>query len=260
MGIPVIVAGMHRSGTSLLANLMQGAGLFVGERLQPASDTNAKGHFEDLDFQELHDEVLASHGSGLLYSARASDQFTLDERQVARAGELVGLRSDVAVWGWKDPRTTLFLDFWADLVPEAKFVFIFRAPELVVNSLRGRGDPPLLVPYPWAWFLDRLRMRRFRYGAAIRMWKNYNERTLRFARANRDRCQVLEVQQLEQQFPVALRRMRDDWGLPLNEVRVGDILDPALLTVDVSAGLKRFCRAYPGASRIYQALRGECGP
>lgn len=27
-------------------------------------------------------------------------------------------------WGWKDPITTLFLDFWEKKLPEAKYLFI----------------------------------------------------------------------------------------------------------------------------------------
>ena len=49
-GSPIIIAGMHRSGTSLAASLLQSAGLDVGERLMEGNWSNPRGHFEDLDF------------------------------------------------------------------------------------------------------------------------------------------------------------------------------------------------------------------
>ena len=50
-----IIAGMHRSGTSLTAALLQNVGVDIGQRLMGASYSNSKGHFENLDFVEFHD-------------------------------------------------------------------------------------------------------------------------------------------------------------------------------------------------------------
>jgi len=47
---PLVITGMHRSGTSLVASLFAGAGVNVGTRLIGASRGNDRGHWEDLDF------------------------------------------------------------------------------------------------------------------------------------------------------------------------------------------------------------------
>jgi hypothetical protein len=46
----LIVTGMHRSGTSLLASFLRAAGINLGENLYPADSANPLGYFEDLDF------------------------------------------------------------------------------------------------------------------------------------------------------------------------------------------------------------------
>ncbi|MDP4350266.1 hypothetical protein QSG17_25820, partial [Escherichia coli] len=42
-------------------------------------------------------------------------------------------------WGWKDPRTTLFLDFWSEFLPDARYLLVFRRPWEVVDSLFRRN-------------------------------------------------------------------------------------------------------------------------
>lgn len=57
---PLIIASMHRSGSSLVASLLQSASLQIGERLMElARDNNIKGFFENLDFVEFHMELLS---------------------------------------------------------------------------------------------------------------------------------------------------------------------------------------------------------
>ena len=49
---PVAIVGMHRSGTSMVAKLLQQAGLFLGEEadLMPPAEENPEGFFEHLGF------------------------------------------------------------------------------------------------------------------------------------------------------------------------------------------------------------------
>ena len=58
----IAVTGMHRSGTSLVASLLQSAGINIGQRLMNAGEGNVKGHFEDLDLVEFHESILKSPG------------------------------------------------------------------------------------------------------------------------------------------------------------------------------------------------------
>ncbi|ABN70622.1 hypothetical protein Smar_1536 [Staphylothermus marinus F1] len=44
----VVVLGMHRSDTSMIAGILNILGVYMGERLLGASWSNPLGHFEDL--------------------------------------------------------------------------------------------------------------------------------------------------------------------------------------------------------------------
>ena len=58
----LVIAGMHRSGTSLITHWLHDCGLQVGERLVGAGTGNVEGHFEDEDFFLLHQQILIDNG------------------------------------------------------------------------------------------------------------------------------------------------------------------------------------------------------
>ena len=61
---PIIVTGMHRSGTSMTAMLLAQHGVHMGERLIPGNRHNPRGYFEDADFVELQRSMLAAATAG----------------------------------------------------------------------------------------------------------------------------------------------------------------------------------------------------
>ena len=159
----VVITGMHRSGTSLTTSLLQSAGVFIGDRLLGSDPGNPRGHFEDLDFLEFHQQLLRSQG--------LSDEGWMDNRgkpiskaDVTSAQNLIAQRKDYQLWGWKDPRTCLFLDFWSQLLPTAKYIFVYRSPWQVVDSLFRRGDLAFQI----------------NPDLAIQTWINYNQKILDF--------------------------------------------------------------------------------
>jgi hypothetical protein len=113
---PVAVVGMHRSGTSMVAKLLQQAGLHLGDEtdLMPAADENPEGFYEHLEFVRLNDEVLNAAGAGWDCPPAAGfdwDDEALDPFRV-RAQRLAAPLAERPPWGWKDPRTSLTLPFW----------------------------------------------------------------------------------------------------------------------------------------------------
>ena len=64
----LIVAGFHRSGTSLVCQLLHRAGLFLGYDLLDAAFSNPHGHFEDTEILNLHEQILADNGRTWLVS------------------------------------------------------------------------------------------------------------------------------------------------------------------------------------------------
>ena len=173
----LVVGGMHRSTTSLAASILAASGLHLGDDLMAAGVGNEAGHFEDNDFYMLHQRILAANGLSM-------EGFTCAERidvpPAARdeAIALVSRRREAGrPWGWKDPRTVLFLDFWAELLPEARWLFVVRPPWEVVDSLFRRGDTAF----------------RGNPRFAADVWVAYNRRILEFVQARPDRTAVLRA-------------------------------------------------------------------
>lgn len=195
----VVVAGMHRSGTSLTASLLVDAGIHMGDMLLGPGLGNLAGHFEDLHVYDFHQRVLVANGLG-------SEGFTAQAEIVVPGGLVPAAERLVAhrrrhdgPWGWKDPRTTLFLDFWAEMLPEAVFLLVFRRPWEVIDSLFRRGDPSFAWNPPLA--------------AAV--WRSYNAALERFHARHPARCVVVELSQVVADPERVIARLQAAVNLPL---------------------------------------------
>jgi len=57
--MPICIAGMHRSGTSMVARLLRDCGLYLGPEEELGFDVrNGEPHWENVRFVELNDEIL----------------------------------------------------------------------------------------------------------------------------------------------------------------------------------------------------------
>lgn len=233
-----VVTGMHRSGTSLTASLLESAGVDIGKRLLGPDHVNIKGHFENLDFLEFHHEVLYSQGiSGAGWTLE--NQIQVQEQYLDKAKLIVQKNSSSYLWGWKDPRTTLFLNFWADLLPEAKFLLIYRAPWEVVDSLYRRGDD-IFNHNP---------------NFTLKIWINYNQTILNFYNQFPGRCILLDIYSISNDINFLLKAIEQKFGILLDNP-ASDIYDAELLHTQVSdlhrATLIRHC--FPEVCKVYQEL------
>lgn len=206
------------------------SGVDLGSDLLRPGPFNPEGHFEDLDFLAFHGSVLeARDPSGLALWCPPHDLgWTADER--ARAARLVAQRRGRGAWGWKDPRTVLFLEDWLELLPEACFVLVFRDPAQVVDSLRRRRDRQLLVRVLGSGLtFDGRRRGFFRYARAIEAWRLYNERVSCFAIAHPERCLVADLDAIVRDPAAVLATVQQRFDLPLVPVDWGDVFAPRLL-------------------------------
>lgn len=140
--MPIIIAGMHRAGTSMVARLLEGCGLDLGGpgHFAPPAPDNRDGYWEDLRFVALNDRILDRVGGSwdqppaLPPGWEAAPELEAERREAA---SLVAGRAEP--WGWKDPRTSLTIPFWRRLLPALKVVVCLRNPLEVADSLRARG-------------------------------------------------------------------------------------------------------------------------
>ena len=133
---PVIILGMHRSGTSCLAGSLEQAGLFLGNANRKAPH-NAKGNHENFDIMVLHDALLAANDG----SWDDPPKFVRwAPEHIQRRDDLIDTYPYDRVWGFKDPRTLLTLRGWLDALPNARLVGTFRHPLAVAKSLQARNQ------------------------------------------------------------------------------------------------------------------------
>ena len=180
----LVVTGMHRSGTSLVASLVQAAGVHVGDTLFSANESNPRGYFEDVDFYEFHEGLLLSRQKSYLYPGSIGDDFEPTPEERDRAGRLIAARGRHRLWGWKDPRTALFLEFWRALVPQARFLFVYRHPLDVLLSLLRRGE---FREHP-------------NPTAGLAAWQAYNRKLVEFHERHPDACVVAHIAGVTDRF------------------------------------------------------------
>jgi hypothetical protein len=149
----LLVAGMHRSGTSALCAALHACGVDFGQRLlDPIAGVNDEGFWEDRRLVAINDALLEVMGFPW-YAAPAD--FSPPDWSAARFGpqrrDALALLSQApgqgAVQGMKDPRLCLTLGFWLELCEQAGIspcvCTIARAPLEVAASLERRdGLPP----------------------------------------------------------------------------------------------------------------------
>ena len=236
----LIVTGMHRSGTSLATSLLQSSGVVIGDRLMGGTTGNTKGHFEDLDFVDFHRDALIAQAANREGWTTRTD-FAFSPEYLARAKALIATRNQYLIWGWKDPRTTLFLDCWSRLLVRGKFVFIYRSPWDVVDSLFRRGDE-IFKTNP---------------EIAIQTWLSYNQAILRFCHQS-DRPWILlriedviqssqfAIDSINYQFDLNLRSPQKLYDRSLFQVNAVNLHQPELIQ-----------RYFPQAFELYLQLHQQ---
>jgi hypothetical protein len=248
---------MHRSGTSLVASLLRRAGVDLGSELLPAMDHNRTGHFEDLEFQSFHERALLLRDATKRVLWLPPDRLAWSPREREEAERLVRARRSCArPWGWKDPRTVLFLDEWRGLLPGAVFLLVFRHPAQVVDSLRRRRDRQLLVKLLGSSVApDGQRRGLFRYQRAIEAWRRYNDRVLRFATAHPDHSILIELESLLGDPKGVLSRLQDRFDLDFEPVEWTAVFEPTLLSHAQHPRVARALAKRPEISALYAQLR-----
>jgi len=135
----IIVLGMHRSGTSLVAGICQKLGAHMGEYFRIGDESNPDGYFEDLDWRAMNKWIINAAG-GTWYDPPSALETTVHAMRLRPIIEsLIKTKSRFDPWGFKDPRTCLTARGLYRIIPDLKFVVV-RRPELeIVESLKKRS-------------------------------------------------------------------------------------------------------------------------
>lgn len=243
---PVCIAGMHRSGTSMVTRLLHACGLFLGreeELAGPALD-NPEGFWENLNFVGLNEEILARCGGSwdALPALPAGWESGPEvEPLLGPARELVARYDRHRHWGWKDPRNSLTIPFWRRVVPSLKVVVCIRNPLEVARSLFVRGDAT--------------------GDSQLQLWLRYHRQILS---ATPHACRIVtHYQSYFEDARAELRRVTDWLGLEApDEVveRACAQVSGALRHHFVTKDVLKFEGASDEVFEIYLRLCDEAGP
>lgn len=151
---PVLIIGMHRSGTRLLAQILDELGVFMG------ADRQADG--ESVAFMLINEAIF--HQCGTFWTEPVPVHFVLSDPEllerattVARDALVAGFASYAGgndwrpgavpeatpPFGWKDPRNTFTLPVWMQVFPRARVIHVLRHGVDVAASLARRHGAAL---------------------------------------------------------------------------------------------------------------------
>jgi len=152
----ILVAGMHRSGTSAVTRVLSIIGCSLPTNLIPASrGDNDRGFWESRSIVDLNDEMLESAGSFWDDWSMIRDEWfasPVAQKFTARASEIVEKEFDGApLIVLKDPRICRFLPLWTTAVEASGYnpsvVMSLRNPLEVAQSLQKRSHVDLTVSH-----------------------------------------------------------------------------------------------------------------
>jgi len=242
---PAIVTGMHRSGTSAIARLVQELGADVGSNLLPAAEGNVHGHFEEAAFIRFHDQLIErlfpKRAPFCEWLPLANTEATYTDADRVEAASIWKAHQASGGNAWKDPRTSLFLDLWTQTLPDAKVIVCLRHPYQVHRSLLRRGESFLHVDY----------------SAAILGWTIYNQRILQaLAALPKGNYIVAEVDSAFREPRQLAEGLARFLGRPFTDKALGAIAPDAFhFEDDCHEALEDFETFFPEAGAAYRQLK-----
>ena len=169
----IVVLGMHRSGTSAIARLLNLMGAYFGAENTSTStndnvwkaqyEENKKGFWERLDVRALNDSILHNaHCDWDRVVDFDAEQLPDDLLETYRqtASRIVLNLDAHRPWFVKEPRLCLVYPVWRSVLEMPFCVHIVRNPLEVAHSLKARNGIPL--------------------KAGLALWEVYNKRAVAF--------------------------------------------------------------------------------
>ena len=246
---PIIVLGAPRSGTSLIAGVLHSRAIAMGSDLLKPDSGNPHGYFEDIDFIDFHRQLLARTAASV---GRVFEDSTMREQafdfeptpaDITTAKALIEQRSELSSWGWKDPRTCLFLPFWRKLLPDARFIIAYKHPLEMSASLLRMGKN-------WDLALDPL--------IAVRSWTFYMSETLKLIREMpHEQCFIANTGSLINDPATLIKRLKE-WGInQIDSTAFTSHIVPKLTTESKPSPNTRrdFAHHFPEAAQVFEQLQ-----
>jgi hypothetical protein len=206
--LTIVVLGMHRSGTSCIARMINLCGAAVGREVVRANASNKAGHWEPAEGVDINEAILRLSGGAWDAPPRT---LRTDLRFRWSMKGFLGRLHEAGTAVWKDPRTVLTFPLWKPLLCRYQVVAVFRNPLSVAESLRRReADFPI--------------------ERGLALWKVYNENLLRIVAGEQNPIWIDFDSGLEQ-VTSRVKEIAAECGLTYGD-SVGASYSPELRTSD----------------------------
>ena len=142
---PVFILGMHRSGTTMVAQALASAGVYPGAICDHNSEPFYAIDINERLLEEANGNWWNVPAESTLEVAVKSGMSALKARDLYAAHLKISTGSSLRQWmhyagPWlvKDPRLSLTLPWWLERFPNAKVIWVLRDEAAVVDSLLRR--------------------------------------------------------------------------------------------------------------------------
>lgn len=186
----------------------------MGSNLIGAHISNPDGHYEDAGIVKNHDSILESLGTSWKYTGEVAIEVSAQQQEWF--SKYVAQRDNYDhLWGFKDPRSALFLKQWAKALGDrGSYVITFRHWSSCSQSLYNRESrqlshhtPPVKPSGKNIEFFSDPRL-------AAAMWLEYNKRILDYIENNPDNCLLVSANDLINGLPL-IEMVNDKFQLKL---------------------------------------------
>jgi hypothetical protein len=161
-----VVLGMHKSGTTLIAQILHRSGINMVDELDADTSYDKGNKHERESTKAINHEILDSKG---VFSLEI-DLHTAARSSLSQKEQMNKVIKDCSLkykqWGFKDPRTCLTYPSWTSELPEHKIIVIYRSPSEVWNryqksrrqygSIRGYLGGVWLFAANWCRYNERI--------------------------------------------------------------------------------------------------------
>lgn len=179
-----VVLGMHKSGTTLVTQILHRSGISMVEAIDEARSYDKGNQWERESTKQINHELLRSAHKYSLVARVPPGGVAGDSVVANKMSQLINHYNTLyRDWGFKDPRTALVFDQWSHVLPEHVVIAVYRRPEEVWkhywNSTRGKR-----------------RLTVLRYCLAC--WCEYNQAIIKAVRQSKSPCIVLSYSRIMQ--------------------------------------------------------------
>lgn len=157
---PIIVLGMHKSGTSLVSMMLHRSGISMVDA-EESGGYDDGNHFERTATNALNKRMLGGASGSSIRTFERLDESNVPPELIGEAKRVVDeLERQHHAWGFKDPRTCLTYPLWKQVLPRHKLICVYRAPaEVHAHYTRKRSiDPTRGIRTLRAWYEYNLGM------------------------------------------------------------------------------------------------------